>query len=103
MPVRLAPTKILHSKRVRPMRLFQYRFPDAIFPDHRGQSRQRFVELMRIPERGLEQSKLLRYRPDRFGAERDGNDRMLGLKIFEVRLQHPEKKIDLVGRLRDLE
>src|SRR6266536_960505 len=28
---------------------------------------------------------------------------MFGLKIFQVRLEHPKEKIDIVGRLRDFE
>src|SRR4029077_18105814 len=36
-------------------------------------------------------------------AQRDGNDRMLGSKILQMRLEHPEQKIDIVCRLRNFE
>src|SRR5205085_12030079 len=47
--------------------------------------------------------KLLRHGPDRFRGQRDRHDRMFRFKILQVRLEHPEEKIDLVGRLRDFE
>jgi hypothetical protein len=58
---------------------------------------------MRISKLSLKKSKLLRHRPDRLRAERDGNDRMIRSKIFQVRLKHPKEKIDIVSRLRDFE
>src|SRR5262249_52795187 len=35
--------------------------------------------------------------------ERDGHDRMLRSKIFQVRVEHPEEKIDIHRWLRDFE
>jgi hypothetical protein len=40
---------------------------------------------------------------DRLCAQRDGNDRVLGSKILQMRLEHPEQKIDIVCRLRNFE
>jgi hypothetical protein len=85
------------------MRFFDHRRADSIVPDQGDQSSQRLVKLMRISKRGFEQSKLLRRRPTRFRTEGDGNDRMFGFEILQVRLEHPEEKIDVVGRLRDFE
>jgi hypothetical protein len=45
------PTKIFHSKRIRPMRFFEHRTSDTIVPDERGQTRQSFVKLLRISKR----------------------------------------------------
>jgi hypothetical protein len=40
---------------------------------------------------------------DRLRAQRDRNDRIFGFKILQMRMQHPEEKIDIVGRLGNLE
>src|SRR5262249_37347119 len=47
--------------------------------------------------------KLLRDRPDRLCAQGDRNNGMIGSKILQVRVEHPEEKIDIVSRLRDFE
>src|ERR1700693_2577871 len=83
------------------MRFFENRSSDPIVPNQRRQSRQRFIKLLRISERCFKQTKLLRRRPARFRAKRDGNDWMFRFKILQMRLQHPEEKIDIVRRLRD--
>src|SRR5205085_2236493 len=46
---------------------------------------------------------LLRRGPARLCTERNGHDRMLRFKILQVRLQHSEKKIDIIGWLRNFE
>src|SRR3954465_7339348 len=45
---------------------------------------------------------LLKRRLGCFRLEADSDDRRYGSKIFQVRLQHPEKRFDVVGRLGDL-
>ena len=39
----------------------------------------------------------------RVGLEGDGHDGRLGSEILEMRVQHPEKNFDVVGRLGDFE
>jgi len=41
------------------MRFFVYRAADAIAPEQRAQTRERFIKLLRISERRFKQSKLL--------------------------------------------
>src|ERR1051325_6589278 len=58
---------------------------------------------MRVSQCGFKQSKLFAGRFDRLCAQCDSNDWMFGSKVLQMRLQHPEQKIDIVSRLRNFE
>src|SRR5205807_6475417 len=58
------PVERFHPKRVRPMRFFQDRSANAIVPKQRGQSRERFIKLLRITQGIFKQSELLRRWPN---------------------------------------
>src|SRR5439155_15363860 len=51
----------------------------------------------------FKQSELFFRSFNRLRTERDRNDRMFRSKILQVRLEHAEEKIDIVGWLRDFE
>src|SRR6476659_2244277 len=85
------------------MGFFEHRGADAFRAKQAGQAREGFREPRRIAERGFKKMELLEGRFGRLRLERDGNDRRLGSKIFEMRVQHPKERVDVVRRLRDLE
>lgn len=57
----------------------------------------------RIAQRRLEKLKLLFFRPGWLRLQRDRHDRMLGAKIFQVRLEEAKEQFNGVSRLRNLE
>ena len=85
------------------MRFFQDRGPDTIGSEQSSQPRECFIKLIRIRQSRFKQSKLLRGRFNRFRLQRDGDNRMLRFEILQVRLEHSEQKIGIVGRLRNFE
>ena len=97
------PHKRFHPKSIRPIGFFQDRCADSVCPEQGSQARQRFVKLVGIAQGGLEKAKLLPRRLDWLGLERDGDDWLLRFKILQMRVQHSEEKIDIIGRLRNFE
>jgi len=85
------------------IRFFQDRRTHPLCAEQSRQARKCFVKLMWIAQGGLEKTELLSSRLDWSGLERNGDNRLLRCKILEMGVQHPEKKIDIVGRLRNFE
>ena len=71
--------------------------------EHGFEAGEGFVELIGIAERSLEEAELVRLGTARFGAEADGDDGRFGLEIFEMRVEHPEKCVDVARGRRDRE
>src|SRR5438270_7992377 len=83
------------------MCFFKNRRADTFGTEQTGQASQRFGEPRRIAQRGFKQMKLFERRLGRFRLERDGSDRRFRRKIFKMRMQHPEKRFDIVRWLGD--
>src|SRR5439155_16021751 len=58
---------------------------------------------MRIAQCRFKYSELFFRRFTRLRAQRDSNDRVFRSKILQMRLEHSEKKIDIIGRLRNFD
>ena len=74
---------------------------NPLIPKQPRQPAECSVKLIRIAQRCFEQAKLLMRRLDRLYRQGNSDDRAFGLKLFEMRVQHPEKNFDVVCRFRD--
>ena len=72
-------------------------------PRETSQSRQRLGKLRWIAQSCFKKTKLLLRRFGRLRLERNCDDGRFRFKIFEMRMQHPEKYFHVAGRLRNFE
>src|SRR4051812_37407205 len=83
------------------IRSFIRRRARAIRSEQSLKARERFVKLIRIAQAGLEQTELMTLCARGFGAQRDTDDWRVGLQIFQMRVEHPKKRVDVARRRRN--
>src|SRR6266581_3640659 len=97
------PRKRFEMESIRAMRFFQDRGANVIGAEQTGEAREGFVKLVWIAQGCFKQTKLLLGRFNRLGLQGNRNNGIIRLKIFEMRVQHPKEKINIVSRLRNFE